>query len=195
MQNYNELENNVNTLNLMFKISTMISQASDVYDLFLKIKLFINDNIKNINTTFYTFEDGSFKIVPLNEDEHSDEYFEYDNDNEALSSVLSSGNVIKTINEDNEKLFSAFINESGLKWLNIKYIRAFFEKNRPVCFCLISTNNSYVLTDDDLNFLNNLFNYIEPGIIKLIEAKNQEQKVTELLFYIIYLRQLTLLMT
>ncbi|MBE7706676.1 MAG: sensor domain-containing diguanylate cyclase [Cyanobacteria bacterium SIG30] len=180
MNNYEELEKNLNKLNKMFSISTIVNQSVDFSDFLEKITNFISGYIPDLKITFFSSHNGVFKAVSSNDSIKVDEYFEYDSDNEALWSILNSNKIVKAVNDNEVQIFSSFINQAGLKKLNARYIRAFFENNLPVCFCFMSLNNDKDLSEDDFLFLNNLFNYIEPNIIKFIEAKNQENKIFEL---------------
>ena len=139
--NYSHLESAVHTLNKMFEINAIASQAVDIEDLIIKMSDAISIALNNKNISFYLFENTVFKSVITNQNTRMDEYFEYEN--EAFWSVMSRGEIIKTTNEAHQQIFNSFWQNNGLSDLEVQYIRVFFdkEKNMPVCICFIGKDN------------------------------------------------------
>lgn len=179
---YSHLESVINTLNKMFEISAIASQAVGVEDLIIKTSDLISNTLNNNQISFYLFEDTVFKSVITNQNKRLDEYFEYEN--EAFWSVMSKGNIIKTTNEDHRQVFHSFWENNGLTGLEAQYIRVFFdkEKNIPVCICFIGKDNNgnTDIDEENLVFLTKIFEYIEPVIVKLLHRKSQDDKIQEL---------------
>ncbi len=181
-KDYSHLESVVGTLNKMFEINAIASQAVDIEDLIIKMSDAISRALNNDQISFYLFENEIFKSVVTKQNSRFDEYFEYEN--EAFWSVMSKGDIIKTTNEAHQQIFNSFWQTNGLTSLETQYIRVFFDKdkNMPVCICFIGKNNdgTDVIDDEDLKFLGKIFEYMEPVIVKLLHRKHQDDKIIEL---------------
>ena len=181
-KDYSHLESVVGTLNKMFEINAIASQAVDIEDLIIKMSDSISRALHNDQISFYLFENDIFKSVVTKQNSRFDEYFEYEN--EAFWSVMSKGDIIKTTNEAHQQIFNSFWQTNGLLGLETQYIRVFFDKdkNMPVCICFIGKNNdgTDVISDEDLKFLGKIFEYMEPVIVKLLHRKHQDDKIVEL---------------
>ena len=180
--NYSHLESAVYTLNKMFEINAIASQAVDIEDLIIKMSDAISSALNNNQISFYLFENTVFKSVITNQNSRLDEYFEYEN--EAFWSVMSKGSIIKTTNEAHQHIFNSFWQTNGLSGLDVQYIRVFFDKdkNMPVCICFIGKDNENEseIDEEKLSFLNKIFEFMEPVIVKLLHRKYQDDKIIEL---------------
>ena len=180
--NYSHLESAVYTLNKMFEINAIASQAVDIEDLIIKMSDAISSALNNNQISFYLFENTVFKSVITNQTSRLDEYFEYEN--EAFWSVMSKGSIIKTTNEAHQHIFNSFWQTNGLSGLDVQYIRVFFDKdkNMPVCICFIGKDNENEseIDEEKLSFLNKIFEFMEPVIVKLLHRKYQDDKIIEL---------------
>lgn len=181
-KNYSHLEGVIDTLNKMFEINAIASQAVDIEDLISKMSDLISSALDNNQISFYLFENAVFKSVITNQNTRMDEYFEYEN--EAFWSVMSKGDIVKTTNEAHQSIFNSFWQNNGLLGLETQYIRVFFDKdkNMPVCICFLGKNNDGTseINPENLEFLNKVFEYMEPVIVKLLHKKHQEDKIAEL---------------
>ena len=181
-KDYSHLESVVCTLNKMFEINAIASQAVDIEDLIIKMSDSISHALDNDQISFYLFENDIFKSVVTKQNSRFDEYFEYEN--EAFWSVMSKGDIIKTTNENHKQIFNSFWQTNGLTELETQYIRVFFDKdkNLPVCICFIGKNNDGTdeINQENLNFLSKIFEYMEPVIVKLLHRKHQDDKIVEL---------------
>ena len=181
-KDYSHLESVVCTLNKMFEINAIASQAVDIEDLIIKMSDSISHALDNDQISFYLFENDIFKSVVTKQNSRFDEYFEYEN--EAFWSVMSKGDIIKTTNENHKQIFNSFWQTNGLTELETQYIRVFFDKdkNLPVCICFIGKNNygTDEINQENLNFLSKIFEYMEPVIVKLLHRKHQYDKIVEL---------------
>ena len=175
--NYSHLESAVYTLNKMFEINAIASQAVDIEDLIIKMSDAISSALNNNQISFYLFENTVFKSVITNQNSRLDEYFEYEN--EAFWSVMSKGSIIKTTNEAHQHIFNSFWQTNGLSGLDVQYIRVFFDKdkNMPVCICFIGKDNENEseIDEEKLSFLNKIFEFMEPVIVKALVTLDAEK--------------------
>ncbi len=179
--NYEDIENNIKELNDLFAISTVANQATDIIDLITKTSNFIDTQIKSHILTFYILDGGSFKSVPTSQNSAMDEYFEFEEDNEALWAVMNSGRVIETTNSEHQQLYNSFWQANVLEKLNTKYLRAFFKNEIPVCFCFIGADETQEkLKTEEIAFLDKIFDFLEPIIAKLVDRKEKDDKIVEL---------------
>ena len=79
-------------------------------------------------------------------------------------------------------MYGGFWEQSGWSDLNIQYMRAFFnsDDNCPVCFCFMGNEGQDDRIKDCERFLNRVFEYIEPMLIKLMLQKEQNKKIEDL---------------
>ncbi len=173
------IENSLTELNKMFEISAIANNAFSIEDLIFKLSNFLCECLKTKNIHFFILDKSLFKNVPTNQVPLADRYFEYEN--QALFSVLTCKKVIKIEDNDKKKLYAGFFEQAGLANLNVEYMRIFFnqEDNLPVCFCFIGKEPGNKV-EESLKFLNRIFEYIEPVIIKLMAQKEQNKKIEEL---------------
>lgn len=174
------IENSLMELNHMFEISAISSNATGIEDLISKLSDFLSDYLKTNNVYFFALDKDIFKNIPTNQLPFSDRYFEYEN--EALFSILTYSKLIKIENEENKKLYGGFWEQTGLNDLKIQYMRVFFNRddNYPVCFCFMGNESSEDKIGLNEKFLNRVFDYIEPMLIKLMLQKEQNKKVEDL---------------
>ena len=167
------IENSLIELNRMFEVSAIASNAISIEDLVSKLSDFLSDYLNSDNIYFFALEKNLFKNIPTNQVPFADKYFEYEN--EAFWSVISYDKIIKIENEENKKLYGSFWEQNGLNDLNVQYMRVFFNRNdnMPVCFCFLGNNDkeSEDRIANTLKFLNRVFEYIEPMLIKLMGAE------------------------
>lgn len=176
------IENSLVELNRMFEISAIASNAISMEDLVSKLSNFLSDYLQTNNIYFFALYKNIFKNVATSQIPFADKYFEYEN--EALFSVLTYDKVIKIEGEEGKKLYGGFWEQTGLGDLDVQYMRVFFNRddNAPVCFCFLGNNPEQ--NDDkigeNLRFLNRVFEYIEPMLIKLMLQKEQDKKIEDL---------------
>ncbi len=174
------IENSLVELNRMFEISAIASNAISIEDLVSKLSNFLADYLRTKHIYFFALEKNVFRNIPTNQLPFSDKYFEYEN--EALFSVLGDNKLMKIETEENKKMYGGFWEQTGLSDLNIQYMRAFFNRddNCPVCFCFMGNEGQDDRIKDCERFLNRVFEYIEPMLIKLMLQKEQNKKIEDL---------------
>ncbi len=172
------IENSLFELNKMFEISAISSNSIDMEDLISKLSDFLSDYLDTDKIYFFTLNKNVFRSVPTNQVLFKDKYFEYDN--RAFFSLLQESSLVAIEDEQGGKHFTGFIEQNRLEDLEIKYLRAFFDKtdNTPLCFCFLGEDDKKI--NDHLSFLNRVFEYIEPALLKLMLQKEQNKKIDDL---------------
>ena len=179
--NYSDLEQDFASLSKLFTVNTIASQTADINDFVVRLSDYLEQAINNKNLSFYLYDNEIFKVVTTEQNPLTEEYFEYEDDNEAFMAVLDSKNLIKTFDENDKPLFTSFLKKHDPSIKNTRYIRAFFQKNKPVAFCFIGKNkNDEDLSSEDIELINKIFDYAEPIFLKFIETQNRENKVNDL---------------
>ena len=172
------IENSLFELNKMFEVSAISNNAIGLEDLISKLSDFISDHIQSKAVYFFTPEKGVFKSVATNQMPYGEKFFEYDN--RTLFSLLNKTEIVKIKDEEGNRLYSGFLEQIGLANLNISHMKAFFnnENSEPVCFCFLGGDDEII--ESSLRFLNRVFEYIEPVLIKLMLQGEQNKKIDDL---------------
>lgn len=174
------IENSLVELSRMFEVSAISSNAIGLEDLVIKLSEFLSNYLKSNNIYFFTLDKDIFKCLPTAQVPYADKYFEYEN--EAMFSALATDKIISVENEDSKKLYGGFWEQTGICDLDVKYMRVFLnrENNSPVCFCFLGDGEEQGKISNNLRFLNRVFQYIEPMLIKLMLQKDQNKKIEDL---------------
>ena len=174
------IENSLVELSRMFEISAISNNAVSVEDLISKLSNFLSKYLNSENIYFYALNKNIFKCLSTAQIPYADKYFEYEN--EALFSVLTCDKIISIKGENSKKLYGGFIEQAKIDELNVDYVRVFFdrEKNSPICFCFLGDGIEENKISNSINFLNRVFQYIEPVLIKLMAQKDQNKKIEDL---------------
>lgn len=179
--NYADLEHDLTNLSKLFAINSMASQTVDIIDFVVKLSDYMADMVNNNNLSFYLYENEVFKIVPTKQNSAAEEYFEYEEENEVFWAILNSQKLIKAFDEEDKPIFKSFIKKHDPNIKNTRYIRAFFHKKNPIGFCFIGKkNDGNDLSPEDIEFVDKIFSYLEPILVKFIEIKHREDKVNDL---------------
>lgn len=179
--NFNELEHDLSNLSTLFAINTIASQTGDVDDFVSKLSDYVSEIIKIDKLSFYLYENEMFKIVSTRQNSTSEEYFEYEEENEAFWAILNSKKLIKTFDDDDRPIFKSFLRKHDKKIQDTRYVRAFFEKKSPIAFCFIGKNRENEdLSPEDIEAIDKIFSYVEPILVKFVEIKSKEDKVNDL---------------
>ena len=179
--NENKLQNNIQNLQQMFEISTIATQADGATDLVKKLGEYLKKFLNNENISFYLLDGQIYRNVSPVKNIKAEEYFEFEQDNEAFLSIINQGGLIESISNSGEVLFASFWEVNGLEKLKTKYLRAFFSNGVPVAFCFIGLSDTFSeATDGQINSLNMIFDYIEPIIGKCMNNLKKESEIVEL---------------
>lgn len=175
------IQDNVKHLQRMFEISSIANQADGAVDLIKKLSSYLTELLDNSNISFYLLDGQIFKSVVTAQNGRADEYFEFEQDNEAFLSVINEGKLIETVNENGEALFSSFFETNGLDKLNVRYLRAFFLNGVPFCFCFIGKSEKFEkLNEEQKATLSFAFDYVEPILGKYVNHLKKENEIVEL---------------
>ena len=178
--NYTHLESDLQNLQELFKISSIANQTLDVDDFIRHISDYISNEFNIDRISFYLYQKDMFRLVPTKQNTFSDEYFEFETSNDALWAVLSENKVTKTFDE-NQVLFKTFLKKHDHNVANTRYLATMFEKQTPIAFCFLGKNREdNDLTPEQAGVLENLFRYIEPIMVKYLEAKKKETEINDL---------------
>lgn len=175
-----QLQKDFYELNNMFALITISSQASDVEDYIAKVLNFIEVSLSFGNILFFIKEDKFFKSISSKNSEIQ-KYLNLEEENKALLSILATGENVEIMDEYNSIHFQSFLKKHGLENENITHIRIFGAQDS--CFALAAVckkTNGESVNDVEADFLNKVFNYIEPMIFKLIKNKDRDKKISEL---------------
>ncbi len=172
------IENSISELNKMFEISAISSNAIDIEDMLLKLSDFLSSSIETDEIYFFILEKQIFKSIKTTKTLSCDRYFEYANP--ALFQIFSGSELIKLHDENGNKLYTGFFEQTRLSDLNLNYARVFFNKedHTPACFCFIGGEENKI--QKNIKFLNRVFEYIEPVITKLLLQNEQNKKLEDL---------------
>lgn len=172
------IENSLFELAKMFEVSAFASNAVSLEDLISKLSDFVARQIGSNNISFFVLDDNIFKNVLTNQVPFGEKYFEYEND--AFFSILKQDGIVKVESDEGKKLYQGFLEQAGMKNLNISHIKIFFDKNEniPICICFMGDSNNKV--EENISFLNKAFEYIEPIFVKFMSQNEQNKKIEDL---------------
>ena len=172
MKNIQELEKKIDKLDNLFSVNSIINQAIDFEDFIQKFTDFMKIQAPDLKFIFAAYDKKLFRYFSQSKYIKSDEYFECDFDNISLWNTLNKNTIIK-VKDNDHNLFSSFLKEAGFKENNVEYIRGFFNKDMPVCFCFVLNENNKETDNEQIEKFSYFLKYIEPKILKYIVAKNQ----------------------
>jgi len=180
MTEYNNLslENNIKYLSTMFEVSTIANQADDVYELLIKLKNYCAKLINTNDITFYVLEKQYFRCVCTSSSTRTDEMFEFDENGSTFWQAANSAKVIKMKDEKGSHHFKQFLEYNNLMEYDPSHVRVFFNNSIPVCLCLIKKDET--IDDKKLIQLNQVFDYIEPIIVKFHKQIKKNEEYTML---------------
>lgn len=167
-------------LNSLFDLSIIATQASSVEDLIEKISNFIAETVSTDEVKFFVHQENTYYMVSsyTNDDQ---EYFQFDNDEEGFWEVLNRCEFIKVKDEKGNPVFRSFWEKYNLSNLKSDYFKLFQKDNIPYFICSVGTKKDGTsLNDEELMYLNKVFNYIGPILIKYIKRREQENDLKKL---------------
>ena len=177
----NLLQNDINYLSMMFKVSTIANQTDNVYDLLKQIQEYTIQETKTQNVTMYHLENNqNYKCICTNEKVRNREFFEYEEANSPFWSTISQGRIISMKDAQGSNLFQSFLEQNDLVKLDPTYVRAFFHNEIPIGFCFIKEDASYPINNKTLENLNHAFDYLEPIIAKFHKKIKKDEEIAQL---------------
>ncbi len=184
MENLSEkmsiLQKNFYDLNSLFELSIIATQADSIEDLIGKVTDFITQSLSIENVRFFINHDRVYYMVANNKnDDH--EFFQFENDEEGFWEVLNKNEFIKVSDIGGRPIYKSFWDKYGLNNLHSSYFKLFQKDSVPYFICSIgSKTDSTEFSQEDLNYLTKVFNYIGPILIKYIKRRDQENDLKKL---------------
>ncbi len=174
------LQKNFYDLNNLFELSIIATQADSLEDLIDKVTDFINQTLGIENIRFFINYDNVYYMVtnPLNPNK---ENFQFENDDEGFWEVLNRNEFIKVTTDSGQPIYKSFWEKYNLRNLASSYFKLFQKDSVPYFICSLGAKKSAEpFTDTDIQYLNKVFNYIEPILIKYIKRREQENDLKKL---------------
>ncbi len=181
MSNNNmKFEHSMQELAELFEVNTFVNQTFVLDEFIEKLSDYISEKVNLNQISFYVFENEIFKLVPTKQNSFNDEYFELESGNDALWAVLSSRKLVKTFEEE-QVIFKRFLRNHDKDVAKTRYVATFFDKHTPAAFCFIGKDaNGEDLSQERVDFLEKVFGYVEPVIIKFLDEKRKETRIQDL---------------
>lgn len=176
-QIYN-LQRNVLELHNLFDLNMVANQSRSIEDLLSKVSFLIKSSLNLSNIRFFVNNNGIFQTKNIVSG--SDLDFEFNADNAPFLQSQSE-ELIKITNQDGSYIYKSFWNTYKLQELQSEYIKIFYNEDNPFCVAFIGKkedNTEFI--EEDLKYLNQIFNCIDPILRKFIKNKEQEAKIMDL---------------
>lgn len=184
MENLSEkittLQKNFYDLNSLFELSIISTQADSIEDLIEKVTDFITQSLSLENVRFFINHDRVYYMVATqNKDDH--EFFQFENDEEGFWEVLNKNEFIKVADNTGQPIYKSFWEKYDLNNLNSYYFKLFQKDSTPYFICSIGAKTDGTdFSDEELSYLNKVFSYIGPILIKYIKRRDQENDLKKL---------------
>lgn len=172
------LQRNVLELHNLFDLNMIANQARSIEDLLSKVSFLIKSSLNLKNVRFFINNNGLFQTKNINTG--SDVDFEFNADHAPFLQNYNE-DLIKVVNNDGSYIYKSFWNSYRLQELESDYIKIFYSDSIPYCVAFIGQKedgSSY--SEDELKYLNQIFNCIDPTMRKFIKNKEQEAKIQDL---------------
>lgn len=176
----NQLENNIEYLSMMFKVSTIANQTDDVYELLKKVREYTINETQSEDITIYLLEKQNYKCICANEKTRNNEYFEFEEGNSPFWDAVEEAKIISMKDINGAHLFKNFLEHNNILSLDPTYVRVFFYNTIPICFCFIKENPNHPITSETLDNLNNAYDYLEPIIGKYHKKIKKDEEIAQL---------------
>ena len=184
MENLSEkitlLQKNFYDLNSLFELSIIATQADSIEDLIEKVTDFVIQVLGVNNVRFFINHDRVYYMVAnQNTDDH--EYFQFENDEEGFWEVLNKNEFIKVSDSSGNPIYKSFWEKYNLENLKSYYFKLFQKDNIPYFICSIGAKtDGSEFSEEEFHYLNKIFNYIGPILIKYIKRRDQENDLKKL---------------
>ncbi len=171
----NNLQRNVMELHSLFDINMVANNARSIEDLLSKVSFLIKEALGLCNLRFFINKNNIFQTQDGNEVD-----LEFNVDSAPFLQV-ETDDIIKLVNHDGSYIYKAFFATNKLGELNFEYLKTFYYESVPKCIVFLGRKENDVLySEQDIKYLNQIFNCIEPVIRKFLRNKEQEAKIMDL---------------
>lgn len=172
------LQRNVLELHNLFDLNMVANQSRSIEDLLSKVSFLIKSSLNLKNIRFFVNDNGIFQTKNIVSG--SDLDFEFIGDNAPFLQHVTE-DMIKVVNQDGSYIYKSFWNTYRLQELQCEYLKVFYNEDEPFCVAFIGKKeDNSEFNDDDLKYLLQIFNCIEPILRKFIKNKEQEAKIMDL---------------
>lgn len=172
------LQKSVLELHNLFDLNMVANQSTSVEDLLSKVSFIIKSALDLKCVKFFINNDDVFqsKNIVSNDD------IEYEFNMESVPFLQHENKeLIKVTNPDGSYIYKAFWNNYNLIELQIEYVKVFYNDNLPFCICFISKKqDGSEFDEENIKYLEQVFNCIEPILHKYIKNSEQEAKIQDL---------------
>ncbi len=180
-QNSNpNLEKHINYLSMMFEVSTIANQTDDVYTLLADLARYCENLIDSKHVTFYLLENHNYKCVYTNEKIRTNEFFESEDNQTGFFATVNASKIIKMKDDKGSQIYKTFLEQNNIKFLNPTYMRVFFDREVPICYCFIKENDEKPVDEATLVNLDAAFKYLEPIIGKYQRQIRKNEEISQL---------------
>lgn len=174
------LQKNFYDLNSLFELSIIATQADSIEDLIEKVTDFITQGLNISDVRFFINHERVYYMV-ANSNNDTQEYFQFENDDEGFWEVLNKNEFIKVADTSGKPIYRSFWEKYDLENLNSCYFKLFQKDNIPYFICSLgSKDGNTEYSYEDLRYLNKIFNYVGPILIKYIKRRDQENDLKRL---------------
>ena len=172
------LQKSVLELHNLFDINMVANNSRSLEDLLSKVSFLIKSAIGLSNIRIFINNNGIFQTKDVASG--SDLEFEFSVDN-APFFQKESDELQKVVNADGSYIYKAFFATNKLTETQCEYIKTFYNNDEPVSVVFLGKKeDGSEYNEDDLRYLNQIFNCIDPIIGKFIKNKEQEAKIVDL---------------
>lgn len=162
-------------LNNLFELSLIANQATDLNDFIEKVSSFVNSTLGVEDVLFFVPEGEIFTVV------NGVTFMELSDNNDGFWRLLQDGELIRFVSSTGETLYKSFIESNGLKKINTHYLRGFSKDGTLVGIVSVGSKPEDVhLNDDECNYLNKIFHYIEPIFYKFLKRDQQQTEMRKI---------------
>ena len=178
----NLLQNDIEYLNMMFKVSTIANQTDNIYELLKNIHEYTIEQTKGATITIYHLESNNqnYKCVCTNDKIRINEYFEFEDANSPFWDAVNQSKIIAMRDINGNQLFKTFLEHNNLLSLDPSFLRVFYYNDVPICFCFIKENSESQINSKVLENLNHAYNYLEPIIGKFHKKVKKDEEIAQL---------------
>ncbi|MBQ4122474.1 sensor domain-containing diguanylate cyclase [bacterium] len=172
------LQKNVLELHNLFDVNMVANQSRSMEDLLAKVSSLISASLGIADIRFFINNNGIFQTKNIISD--SSENYEFNGDNAPFLQTLTD-EIVKLTNDDGSYIYKAFWNTNNLNSLNGDYLRIFHLDENPFCVAFFgkkSGNSDF--SEEDMNYIKQIFACIEPALRKFVRNKEQEMKIMDL---------------
>ncbi len=172
------LQKNVLELHNLFDLNMVANRSRSMEDLLSKVSFLIKSSLSLTDIRFFINNNGVFQTKNISSD--SSEDYEFNGDNAPFLQHVTD-DIIKIVNEDGSYIYKSFWSSNGLEPLNSEYMRIFHNDDAAFCLALFGKKeDGSAFSEEDMNYIQQIFSCIEPALRKFVRNKEQETKIMEL---------------